>query len=260
MLMLAQATESTTQARPEIATYIGHACIVAAAAIILFVLFNVYRRSRAGKPPLSDMPEAPLPTGTVQEAERLLKLMGEAEEQAARLSSDLTERTSRLERLIIAADQRLSALQAHHDASPRQPVSVPPSAAQNPLVQQAPRIVTRPIDFAPAASQSPPSTPASPVVRNDFPTTPDTRLAADARALRDQLTAIEARLQAVSVDTAPTRQAATPSRAVQVEGSSESLATAIYRLSDQGLAAAQIAQHLGQQTGTIELFLALRQG
>jgi len=51
----------------------------------------------------------------------------------------------------------------------------------------------------------------------------------------------------------------TPARAVQVEGSSESLANAIYRFSDQGLTPPQIAQHLGQQTGTIELFLALRQ-
>jgi len=246
--ILAQATQSATQAAPGIATYIAHACIAGAVAIILLVMFTFYRRARAGKAPTADMPEPPLSTGTVQEAERLFKLMGEAEEQAARLSAELSDRTARLERLIQAADQRLAALQAPPAPSPRPATPAPVPQPQPPM-----RVVTRPIEFALSPAHAPQPAPS-----------PDARLAADARALRDQLMAIEARLEAASAEAqsavdVPARQTMTPARAVQVEGSSESLANAIYRFSDQGLTPPQIAQHLGQQTGTIELFLALRQ-
>jgi hypothetical protein len=289
--------ETTTAAvQSPIWLYAAIGLITAGVTIIIAILASFVMRSRAGQPPLADLPASAspsaAPTGTVQEAERLLRLMGEAEEQAARLGQDLRERADRLEALIQAADQRLSALAAAPRATTSHPL--PPTGHQAPPAPPAPpaqtpmppaRVVTRPVEVPPApvfVAGPDPSVPQSSAAA---------RAALDAQSLRDQLLAIEARLNAVpgmsaaaastpqpltrphappapAVTSAPAHPTPHPSqqpasqptlRAVSVEGSSETVAQTIYRLADQGLSAAQIAQHLGQQTGTVELFLALRQ-
>jgi len=110
-------------------------------ALVAFALYTWWRR-RSEAPTEAD--EA-LMAGTAKEAERLLRVMGEAEELAARLEQRFDEQSRRMESLLARAE-RITAAAPIGPAAPR----VEPAPPRNPA--PAPEIVTRPAPVAVAAT------------------------------------------------------------------------------------------------------------
>jgi hypothetical protein len=186
-------------------------------------------------------------TATVQEAERLLRLMGEAEELCGRLGAELEDRARRVERLLAQADAALEgrrngargAPTAAAAAMPAPPAYQPPAAlvrAPEPRVE-AP-CVDAPV-VAPRAVEPVAPEPVRPSVRAETPRVETPRIVT----------------RAVEVPPAVREPAPVPSGAAGLD----TLAGQVYALADQGFSPVDIAQRLGQHTGKVELILALRE-
>ncbi len=212
------------------------------------------------------------PVGTTQEAERLLRLMGEAEELCTRLARDLDERADRLERLMARAngmigttlaEQRMPqppqppqpAPQPTYTPQPApQPYSVPP---QQPM-QPRPEIITRPIGVpAMAAAPAYQPAPAAPAPSHGHIPAPAPRMPAPPPIPQHQHYAPQPIQQPAPTQHASINGAqAMYGQAYPAEA--EALAQQIFRLADAGLTPGEIAQRLGQHTGKVELIIALR--
>lgn len=212
--------------------------------IIVAVLVGVRRgRTPGATPPPRTPPADPAMTATIQEAERLLRLMGEAEELCARLGNDLDDRASRLESLLSRAD---AALEAPHEAPPppvRLAVTPRATPVARPVEAPVPPQSLRPED----GGHRPDSAPAVDPHRGGPVTVP--------------IVTIPPRVvtRPVEVPAGPTvRAAAPPERAAATPVGLDTLAGQVYALADQGFTPVDIAQRLGQHTGKVELILALR--
>lgn len=253
--------------------YAAVGCVLAGLCIILWVAFAL-RRPRAGDDGIADDGSA-APTGTVREAERLLRLMGEAEEQAARLTQDYRALSERLSTLIQEADGRIAVLQRGMDRPAG--VSGPPLGSAHTPQQTSGRLG----DPVGPGSDAPGGHPRIEIVTRPVPSLTGTSelAAAGLRAASIPASLVDLPESGIVVDTrsmpapsigrAPTAQAesgrpsspepAPASTAARTDAAAEALAESIYRLADQGLTASDIAQRLHQQVGTVELVLALRQ-
>lgn len=219
------AQTATTQS---ILLWVAVALVVTAVALLIGVAISVYRRSRSID--IADLPQ-PMPTGAVPEAERLLRLMGEAEELTARLTTQLDDKARHLEHLLRQADARAAALD-------RRPPAPTPTPAPHPAPHHAPapdpRVITRPINLATTIHA--PSPIAALTGSAPMSAAPHTATQPASRP-------------------APSPQPASSA----VDGASDPIVAAICRLADQGHATTDIAQQLHQPIGKVELILALRQ-
>jgi hypothetical protein len=194
---------------------------------------------------------------TTQEAERLLRLMGEAEEVCTRLGRDLDDKAQRLERLLARAEGMLGereqptvtmrpvsghAVSTSAERSSSEGLYTPPTSGggNGPGYQNRPEIVTRPVGV-PAAQQGAYATPY-----------PQQRVGGGGVPQHAQPSPAQAMF-------GPQSHAATAQPHGGAAGNDpEALAQQIYRLSDAGLTPSEIAQRLGQHTGKVELIIALR--
>ncbi len=172
-------------------------------------------------------------TPTTQEAQNLLRLMGEAEELCTRLGRDLDDKAQQLERLLARAEGRLGPNLA--PAPLPQPAPMPLLAPEPPRVTVLPTPVSSPYYQAPHHSPHQPA--YAPPARPEIVTRP------------------VAVPSAVSMAGVGSQQ---QSRSTPDPFGLDPLSLEIYRLSDAGIAPNIIAQQLGQHTGKVELILALR--
>lgn len=221
--------------------WVAIALVVTAVLLLIGVAISVYRRTRAQQS--ESFPQS-LATGAVPEAERLLRLMGEAEELAARLTAQLDDKARHLEHLLRQADARTASLTERQAYRPVPSPGAfqqthPPAAPQSPPPQATPasdpRVITRPINLA-TTIHAP-----SPVASFS-----GSGLQPSAQHSIGQH----------SPAPAPAPPVPPPSA---VDGASDPIVTTICRLADQGVAATAIAQQLNQPIGKVELILALRQ-
>lgn len=220
------AQSATTQS---VLLWVAIALVVTAVGLLIGVAISVYRRSRSID--IAELPQ-PMPTGAVPEAERLLRLMGEAEELAGRLTAQLDEKARHLEHLLRQADARAITLERRPPTPPTTSAPSSPAYAQTPAASPDPRVITRPINLA-TTIHAP-----SPVAA--LTGAPPAQHAASS--------------QSASRPT-PTPQPVSSA----VDGASDPIVAAICRLADQGHATTDIAQQLNQPIGKVELILALRQ-
>jgi hypothetical protein len=203
-----------------IAFWVAVALVTAGIAVIILVGVFSFKARVSG--PKEDEDARPASSGAASmtdEAQALLRLMGEAEDLCARLGSELDSKADRIERLLARAEGRLGGSEppaartsAVHTHAQRPAALRPSFEPPAPPVQvdhgQRPEIVTRPIGVPAVGAGSP------------------------ARA--------------------PTASQA------GANGGLDPLASQVYQLADTGLSASDIAQSLGQHTGKVELILALR--
>lgn len=209
--------------------------------------------------------------GTTQEAERLLRLMGEAEELCTRLARDLDERADRLERLMARANGMLgTTLAEQRMPQPPQPAPMPapaPQPYQIPQQQPAqarPEIITRPVGVpvmaAAPAYQPGPAPQGAPAPSHAHIPAPAPRLPAPPPIPQQQQYYGQPQHQQQAQQ--PHQHAANNGAAGMYgqayPAEAEVLAQQIFRLADAGLTPGEIAQRLGQHTGKVELIIALR--
>ncbi len=173
--------------------------------------------------------------GTTQEAERLLRLMGEAEELCTRLANQLDDKAQQIERLLARSDATLAS-----GASPAQSEPLPARPGARPEIVTRPMPVSTPVaagPVAPAGSGIAPQAAASPYYSAPAPMPATT---------------------APKPQPAPVRPmpAAAPQAAAAM--SQDAISEQIFKLADSGIAPAEIAKRLNQHTGKVELILALR--
>lgn len=214
--------------------WVAIALVVTAVLLLIGVAVSFFRRARSQR---VDEYTLPMATGAVPEAERLLRLMGEAEELAARLTAQLDDKARHLEHLLRQADARAAAMPERpiQRSAPIPAAYPPPSApapAQQPAQASDPRVITRPINLATT-------------IHAPSPVASFTGSGAQTSPQRNPIS-----------PAAPLAAAPQPSA---VDGASDPIVAAICRLADQGIAATAIAQQLNQPIGKVELILALRQ-
>lgn len=213
-----------------------------AGGLTLMCVVLIDRWKRRKQESMGESASGGVPIGTIPEAERLLQLMGEAEELCARLSNDLDQKAEHLQRLIERAEQIGVMPPATANAPTVRPVPVPPPAV-------------------PTASNPDPSGPLSRLMREQHaaeamvaPTTP-------ARTPEIVTRIPERRVPAPVVSEPVVRSAAAQSSTPTQPGPAaglEPLASQIYQLADRGMTPREIAQSLQQHPGKVELILALR--
>jgi hypothetical protein len=226
---------------PNVAYWLAVILVAAGLGLIVLVLLGM-RRGFGTTPTYSEnLLEAADRSGvaTTQEAERLLRLMGEAEEVCTRLGRELDDKAQRLEALLARAEGMLSesappaprggAPAATSPAQPHEGLYTPPSGGGYP---NRPEIVTRPVGV-----------PGQPVA---YAGTYSPQRAAQ----QNQPAPAQAVLGPQPMGMGPMGNGPA--------NDPEALAQQIYRLSDAGLTPGEIAQRLGQHTGKIELIIALR--
>lgn len=241
----------TAPAGSAMAYWIAMGLVVGGVLIIAMVIVGVLRgRAKSAeveteKPEIrrpanqSDLAPPPGATSlaTVQEAEQLLRLMGEAEELCNRLSAQLDAKAREVEAILARADAagRVSDHTREHQTTPDEAEA----EVRGMPVRQA-GLVSRP------AVQ-----PIEPV-----------------RTRAETPTRVEAptRLEAPTIVTRPIAPAAPVMAAVAaVAGPAlerheglDALANQVYTLADRGLSSQDIARTLREHPGKIELILALR--
>lgn len=190
------------------------------------------------------------PPPTVDEAQRLLELMNQAEDQAARLNSHFDEREAALRSLIAEADGKLAQLRAAEQAG----------AMQARRSESAPTLSPQAFDHAATPLRSPVVTT---VTRQSAPA-----MLATAAALHSgpTIARAEGRLSPgtpgrtrVDADVPPVTPI-TPTLIATDPAGPDPLTGEIYRLADQGMPHVEIARRLNQHVGKVELILALRPG
>ena len=149
-----------------VAYWLAIGLIAAGCLVIAVVVVFLVRSRRAPGAGLAAGADSPLaqenrPEPMTDEAQLLLRLMGEAEELCHRLGNELDAKADRAERLMARLDGRLGS--AEGAANRLSPVPPPPSRAsvspQQPLVGASqegarPEIVTRPVAMPAAMSMA----------------------------------------------------------------------------------------------------------
>jgi hypothetical protein len=170
---------------------------------------------------------------TVAEAQQLLDAMNAAEDMTGRLGAQIDEKADRLRTLIAQAQRAIddleTATKAAATARPTQPA-------------------------APAITPQPPA-PMPVVTVRHAPSLAATAAAVHGSGVGGVGGALQARerAEAASRTTVPSLVASDPSGPDPLTGE-------IYRLSDQGMPAIEIARRMNQHVGKVELILALRPG
>ena len=188
--------------------------------------------------PLRLVPRQQAANPTTQEAQNLLRLMGEAEELCTRLGRDLDDKALRLERLLARAEGRLG--------------PEPMGAAEVARVGGLPAVVSRPV-YQPtyqSAIQGTIQGATQPVLQPSFAPVARPEIVTRPVAVPS---VVGAAVGAVGVGGAFQQMRSSPD-----PFGLDPLSLEIYRLSDAGDAPNVIAQQLGQHTGKVELILALR--
>ncbi len=253
--ILRSALNTITPARadPPLAYWLAIGLVVGGVLIIVAVIVGLLRgRSRvdgfarsgpatsasAGK----DLPpEGATSLATVQEAERLLRLMGDAEELCARLSGELDAKARELQSLLDRAESiRAAPLQRplpdRHAESGAAPDQLADDDLRGMPVRAAGLVSRPPIPESPSAqSAGAPSERAPTIVTRPL----------------DALNPVPARAV-----TAPDTQH--DARGGPTGDGLDALARQVYTLADRGLPAQDIARTLREHPGKIELILALR--
>lgn len=241
-LSITTLAQTGAAAAPPIAYWIALVLVVAGLGLIAVVGIS-FLRNRNNPNGVTDANSAPV--GTTQEAERLLRLMGEAEELCTRLGNQLDEKAERIERLIarseIPADRPSEPLTARPGARPDPAARPEPAPRHEPTSR--PEIVTRPMGVPQAVG-------AAHSIASPYYTPPALE---SAPAATPQFTPTYTSGAATRTAIAPAAPAA-PAPAMSTDQISEQ----IFRLADSGVAPAEIAKRLGQHTGKVELILALR--
>ena len=198
---LAETAGAPSGAQSPIVYWIAAVLVLAGLCIIGMVVVTALRGRRHGEPlaiatpmPIREAVSIPPPrrepfTPTTQEAQNLLRLMGEAEELCTRLGRDLDDKAQRLERLLARAEGRLGPTQSDDTVVVRPNLTPPspPSVTTHAPIAPRPEIVTRPmpvpaavLTYAAAASAPIHSSPSAPAALGLEPLTAQIYSLADA--------------------------------------------------------------------------------
>lgn len=193
--------------------------------------------------PASDSTAAPSGSSsldTVQEAQQLLRLMGDAEELCVRLSAQLDAKARELESLIVRAEAAAGAIASQ--TSPDDSKVQAEDEIRNMPVRQA-GLVSRPVNESRPVPA--PQTPAAAAAPTQDVRTP---------------TIVTRPMSAIAPTPARTASAeSAPVDSVHASNNGlDALATQVYTLADRGLSSQDIARTLREHPGKIELILALR--